>query len=79
MESLFLAAPMAKNLVVDQGICVDEMRATQLIEYLKMEKAPTADEELALTHLTLTERLKAVRKRHRQILKAEKPKGLFDK
>jgi len=55
------------------------MRATQLIEYLNMKKAPTADEELTLTHLTLRERLKAVRKKHRQKLKAEKPKGLFDK
>ncbi len=55
------------------------MRATQLIEYLKMEKAPTADEELALTHITLTERLKAVRKEHRKKLQPEKQKGLFDK
>lgn len=55
------------------------MRATQLIEYLKMEKAPMADEELALTHLTLTERLKAVRQIHRKKLKDEKQKGLFDK
>lgn len=55
------------------------MRATQFIGYLKMRKAPNADEELALTHLTLSERLKAVRKAHRKKLKPKETKGLFDK
>ena len=55
------------------------MRATQFMEYLRMKKAPDADEERVLTHLSLTERLKAARKEHRKKLKAETQKGLFDK
>ena len=39
------------------------MRLTQAIEYLKAEKHPTAEEShIHYTHITITERLKEIRR-----------------
>jgi len=51
------------------------MRGTQFLEYLKMDRAPNHDEEVALTHITLTEKLKKIRKDFR---KKSSKKGQLD-
>ncbi|KKN70670.1 hypothetical protein LCGC14_0428250 [marine sediment metagenome] len=51
------------------------MRLTQALEYLKAEKHPTAEEShIHFTHLTLTDRLKELRRKFRR----EQKKSLLE-
>lgn len=55
------------------------MRASQFIAYLNMEKAPTLEEsQFLFTHLTITPKLKAIRRKYRAEQRKRRKKEASD-